>query len=546
MGDNYSPLMGYTPFSLDEELRKKQLAQQLQSAQQPPQQPQPTTQPQTAPAQVPAKIAPNFGQPAQIPQYDPEALANIQKNLPFPKPDIPPVGPIEEAGTKYVAEAGKVIRPSDYKRNKLASVALAPFMFGDIIRNPQRGLEHFNQLTRKGYLTAEEEHARNLEQSKADYTVKQQIFRDKMTTATEGIKGNSEFIQQQIHLMDLGITTPLKIQEAAASLTKTNMEIQKLNAGDVKTDEPWHLTVNGKPMIGFPSKSIDGMSWVDAATGEKITGKIAPIGKVVDGRGSEFDQRLDTKIAQLGHTPTPEERGKLQDQVREDMQKPQEERQEKAFKEREKLAEEAAVKSEARQQRAFKSQRLKDIADGFERQIVTIEKPIALELGSLRGLRSSLSAADANGVAAQLSIVEAATAMSGGLRPISRYNLAEINKIAYSSGGWNKIMSDIQYWAQGKSGIPKETLKNLGKLADIMERELRQQQKIIGQYRTEKNKALASGNVDAVTDIGERFTDSIASAGQEEKAKAEQEKALKGMSDAELQRALDQLDKKGR
>lgn len=500
MGDNANPLMGWTPpgFDLQEELRKKQLAMQLQNA------------PTSSPIQS-STIAPEGGS-SRAPwatQYKPDAL-NLQPDISnledlSKQARTQDLAPYKAAAAAYGAPL-QIPRAGDYPRNKVLTALLAPLMFKQILRNPQAGIEGLNVLTRKGYSAAEQKYTQDITDRQRNYQVQ-----------TALVNQNNKILMDQLTASKNAISAKVAVNDANMRAQKFDPEMKLLWMNVAKAQREAEL--QNAPNIDFRNpmavrhivngKEVTDNAYIQAFPGGKHFEYMLPNGQLIEqstvsgvspidsaSLASDMRHRLFSdaieqyKITHEGHSPVGEDLKKLATSVEDTLAEPQDRRM-------------VAVANRENFNR---------IAKDFDQKANAIGKPIDLELGSIRSLNTALSKSDANGVAANMSVIEAVTAMAGGMRPISRYNKAEVDRILQASGGIEGIRTTIDHWlASGglASGVPQETLKQIKELADIMKKELMFQQKTIDKYRTEINKAGIKTDAASVADINERLDNEL-------------------------------------
>lgn len=476
-----------------DQIRRQQLLQQLQN----PDQVGPTIQaaqgqvspppslPQTLPQDQPQDQSQNL---PQVPSFDPQQLTNIQQNLPFGQPQIPPTTPVEQAGTRYAQVAGQNIRPQDYPRSKLLTALVAPFMVKQFLRNPMQASENLNVLTRRGYGTAELEHARELEQVKADYAAKREVFKDQMSSATEGIKGNNEWVNLQMKKIEAGVKLPLEVYNEAAKLRETEARTRQILAGQLKTDEPNDLTVTDEKgnvvhVTAFPHITEGRLSWTDASTGQQITGTISDPRRLSTANLTPVEQLF---AAGINEYPTTHG-GKLPDfkaqqEILTAAQKANNQAQ--ADNKLEQIAAATAAR-EAEQDVRNENVNVRTLMQDNIRRLDSEVKPLSLQLSALTTTRTAAELGDKNGVAAIMAPID--QVMGGGSKSVARYNSKEFDRILGGAGKWEQFKANVRRYLPGgdlqKSGIPPAVLKQIKELNAVTEREIRRQQQVNDKYR---------------------------------------------------------------
>lgn len=488
---------GFSDPNFADLLRRQQLLAQLQNTgpapingvpQQPPPDPTSTPVPANLQASTPVPQAPQM---QSSPMVDPSTIKNPAEEL----------AQYEKAAQTYGA-VGPPPQMKDYKRSPILTALFALPEARAIMRSgdPVGALQRFSAAARPGYTGAMQQYEGRLQAAQMDFQAKQKVLDEANKNYAAQLNAaktvNAMRIATDKHNMDIQEFGP-KMALTYAHIAQATSAAQKNNRPTL-SNEMWAVPhmVNGQQVTtnAFRITDKDGnYQWRDAATGAEIkdpTGNATPVAKS-SAANSPWAALLQDKIARhqaAGETITPELHEKLL---------------------KESISDASAPVTE-RQQMIAQRENFNRVARQFDAKANTIAKPIDLELGSIRGLNAALSAPSANGVAQQLSIVEAATAMAGGMRPVSRYNLAEINRILTASGGINGIRATLQHWLKNESGVPVETLQQLKELSGIMEKELRFQQSTIDKYRTELNKAGVKYDYDKVADLSERLDKALA------------------------------------
>ena len=395
-------LIGYKPpgFDIMEELRKKQLIQDLTQAQAQQAQPQTQTQPQTAPAQVPGQIPEGQQVPAKITpweqpqsQFNPAQQGQGQFNPQFSAINQG-IQDISQTGTQLA----NLKQPVPPNVSKLRAALLMPLQVlagaGGIDTSKE-----FGSLIRPGYTTAMSDYQRKLSALQTKYGLQKDVFKARLDALKEeGIidKDQAEAAyrkaEEQFKVQELGIRKQ-EAENAKAGIAPLNQRIALARQEAEYQNRP------------FTGKDLD-----DAVTSYQ----------------KAYEQpRIDGENAKW-------------------------------------LAEQKARDAQVKAGRETTSVNQLIAAD--RRRLDKAMEPEARTLQAINQLEASLNNKDLDGFGKTMDVILADSAMAGAGRGITRQNLGIIKELIGSPGIAEQIKGWWQGLTQpGKGTIPEATIRQIRK-----------------------------------------------------------------------------------
>lgn len=482
MSDASNPLDALT-----EMLRRRQLMPQLSQvqyqdpSQDPNQQPQPQTQQQpNQQQQQPLPPVPQFIDPKEI-----------QGKLPYPGAQVPNPADLTRMGANVADIASHPVVPTAttpsgqelYPRSKLKSVLLAPFMLKPMLRDPARGREIFDELTRKGYLPAEESFTRQYGQAQEQYKIARDNYKDQMEAFRAELGANKDAVELWVKQAELGMQ-PAKFAQLMSDIKKNEAEVRR-SGMPAEKDITVHTTDGKTTSVTrqvFPPDTPGGNTKVRYIGPD---GKEFPMDTVKDFRPIDSKLTGPEQYIQMGRD-TAEAAGKpyTQRNLLKDVRDYQE------------ANKDATIEWQARrfdqmEKDKVENERRMGLARNIDKTIAygrsELKKegdPITTQLKSIDRLEAMLKNADRDGFAREMLVAGTEASETSGGR-VYRMNLSIIDSLIKSAGPADTMWARIKsYFVPGRGRVPDEVVRQIDRLLKETRSTLTKDQSIVDKYNT--------------------------------------------------------------
>lgn len=475
-----------TMADLAERLRRQQRLQEMIPEYRAPA--QPTTQAQTVPNVSPTNTQPfqantpaPQGQVQAPPQtYSPQLIVpgygpeDLKKQLPYQDLKVPE-GTIQPQAQRIQELLAKPVTPEQYPHkgflNKLGTVAAAPLFARSMIANPAGTKEAFNQLTRPGYLKAEQEQARNLHQAYEQYKLQKDQIKEELDNFRLKIGANKEAAEIWNQQFQTGIIGPARLQEILALTKQHQME----GRGKPDTAHPMWVREagTGKKILAFPWGTERGLEmW-------------GPNGRIDWSDARPFDEKVNPveQLIQMDKDQA-EAEGQVYDRDKflKSLRDADEAEHHAEIAARELRAKELDKQRLAAEGRRYETASVRSIILEDRRNIDKGSDDTMKQIARIEVLQNLANQGDLQGVARELTTAGTETMLTSAGRAV-RYNMGIVDAIVRSAG----LPSTAKGWVQGlfssKGRISDEVMKQLKDALARTRAALTKQVEIYDKYR---------------------------------------------------------------
>lgn len=449
-----------------------------------------------------------------------------------PQLQIPPLPPMDkynaarkaleeypaEKTAGAVDESGKPVFP----RSKWKTGVFAPLMLGGLLSNPRLTMRHLDDLTRKGYMAYqmqdEATRASLLEQFKIQSQALNQnlnVWKDTLA----GAKDAADYQMKYAQLVQHQQMAPLEREKILAEI----QHLQVQNHAERWDNVPWELMTENGPVMAALERPTDPSGkprYIDLTTMDPITKYSSP--KRLDHQDArtlerawleskEAKQRADGKpLDDAFYTGLKEEAARIQGA--EPWQRMITAMDNRNTQEQNRLIQQRELDDKRRKHDTFKTAQndfnkvFNPISIALEMQRADINQARQALLDAKRAVQTG----DLAGVSAWGGKVKAVLSSVGGLKPVSRYTIAEMEAPDMQASAINRGITEVLSWFGNPTGkIPLQTIDQLLRYVDLMDADTGLQEQVRDKYKTEVLRNSVTDNMEPMFDIQQRLHDDM-------------------------------------